>query len=102
MISLTSQFAMVPHDLMLYQTRRTESEMNEMVLTFPEGMDFLCRHELGRDIQDADHNLQYRQVWDRLRMNSVGEGLPISNPWPMFLRINANSIRQIDIQGLDP
>jgi hypothetical protein len=35
-------------------------------------------------------------------MNSVSEGLPISNPPSMFLRIDANSIRQVNIQELDP
>jgi hypothetical protein len=35
-------------------------------------------------------------------MNSVSEELPISNPPSMFLRIDASSIRQVNIQELDP
>jgi hypothetical protein len=62
MIPLTSQFAIEPHDLTLYQTRRTGIEINEMVVTFSEGLNFLCHHELERDIQDADYNLRYRRI----------------------------------------
>jgi hypothetical protein len=101
MIPLTSQFAVERHDLTLYQMRRRGTKVNEMVLTFPEGLNFLCHHELGREIQDADYNLKYRRIWDRLRMNSVSEGLSISNPPSMFLRIHGNSIRQVNIQELN-
>jgi hypothetical protein len=73
--------------------KRTRTEVNEMILTFAEGLNFLCHHELGPEIQDADSNLRYRRIWDRLRRNFVSEGLPISNPSSMFLWINANSIR---------
>jgi hypothetical protein len=95
MIPLTSQFAVEPHDLTPYQTRRTGTEMNEMVLTFPEGLNLLCHHQLGRDIQDADCNLKYRRILDRLRVNSVSEGLPSSNPLSMFFtnRCEFNSPR---------
>jgi hypothetical protein len=82
--------------------KRTGTEVNETVFTFPEGLNFLCHHELEREIQDADYTLKYKRIWDRLRMNSVSEGLPISNPPSMFLRIDANSIRQVNIQKLDP
>jgi hypothetical protein len=66
MITLTSQFAVEPHDLTTYQTRRTGTEVNKMVLTFPEGLNFLCQHELGWKIQDADYHLMYRRICDRL------------------------------------
>jgi hypothetical protein len=35
-------------------------------------------------------------------MNFVSERLPISNLPSMFLRIDANSIRQVNTQELDP
>jgi hypothetical protein len=82
--------------------KRTGTEVNQMVLAFPEELNLLCHHELGREIQDEDYNLRYRRIWDRLRMNSVSEGLPISNPPSIFLRIDANLIRQVNIQELDP
>jgi hypothetical protein len=62
MIPLISQFAVEPHNLTLYQTRRTGTDVNEMVLTFPDGPNFLCQHELGGEIQDADWNLGYRRI----------------------------------------
>jgi hypothetical protein len=76
--------------------------VNETVFTFPEGLNFLCHRELERQIQDADYKLRYSRIWDRLRMNSVSEGLPTSNPPSMALRIHASSIRQVNIQELDP
>jgi hypothetical protein len=36
MIPLTCRFAVEPHDLTLYRTRRTGTKVNEMVLTFLE------------------------------------------------------------------
>jgi hypothetical protein len=84
-IPLSSQFAVELHDLALYQTRRTGTEVNDMVLTFPEGLSFLCQYELGQEIQDAAYDLKYRRIWGRLRMNSVSERLPISSPPSMFL-----------------
>jgi hypothetical protein len=35
-------------------------------------------------------------------MNSGSEGLPISNRPSVFLRIDTNSVRQVNIQELDP
>jgi hypothetical protein len=34
------------------------AEVNEMVLTFPQGLNFLCQQEHGRKIQEADQNLK--------------------------------------------
>jgi hypothetical protein len=101
-IPLTSQFAVDPHDLTLYQMRQTGTEVNEMVLTFPEGLKILCQHELGWEVQDAEYNVRYSRSCNRLRMNSISEELPISNPLSLVLRIDTNSIRQVNIQELDP
>jgi hypothetical protein len=73
-IPLSFQFAVDPVDSAILYVLRTGAEVNEIVLAFPEGLDFFCRHEFGRAMQDANYDISYRRIWDHLKMNSVDDG----------------------------
>jgi hypothetical protein len=87
--------AVDPIDPVLFIIYRTGAEINEMVLTFPSEFDFLCRHELRRQMEDADHNLNDRQIWEDLKRNLLTEGRPLLNPASMTIRLDVNTIRQV-------
>jgi hypothetical protein len=58
-VQLSSQFAVDPADPAILHVVRTGAEVNEMVLIFQEGLDFVCRYEFGKAMQDADHDVSY-------------------------------------------
>jgi hypothetical protein len=88
-----AQFAIDLIYLELFTIHGTGAEINAMVPTFPSGVDFLCRYELKRSVEDADHNINDIQVWEDLKRNSVTQSWPSSNPTSMFLCLDANTIR---------
>jgi hypothetical protein len=102
MIPLESQYAMDPPNLRLFHTVRTGSEVNEMVLTFQEGLDFLCRREQGRSLRDDDYDLNLPAAWQKLTKSTVQDGLAISPPPSLFVRVDPQTIKQIDIRSINP
>jgi hypothetical protein len=97
---LKSHFSVDPIDPVLFVIHCTGAEINDMVLTFLSGLSFLCGYEPKRPMEDADHNLNNRQTWEDLKRNSLTEGRPLSNLLSMFLQLDANNIRQVNIPEL--
>jgi hypothetical protein len=93
-IPLDSAYAVDPG---LFHTRVTGTEINEMVLTSPEGLPFLCRHKHGRYVSQDDYWMELRQIWDRLINLPVMMGRALSDPPPLFVRGDHNMIIQIDV-----
>jgi hypothetical protein len=75
----------------------TGTEINEMVLASPEGLEFLCRQEHGRDISEYDYRMELRQIWDRLRNLPVMMGQGLSDLRSLFMRGGHNMMVQINI-----
>jgi hypothetical protein len=84
-VALESQFGIDPIDSAQFTLHRPGAEVNEIVLTFPSGLDFRCRHELRKVMEDADHDLINRHTSEDLKRNSVAEGRPLLNSPSMFL-----------------
>jgi hypothetical protein len=99
-VLLSSQFAVDIVDPAILHVVRTGAEVNEIVRTFPEGLDFLCRHEFGRAMQEANHDMSYRRNWDHLKTTSVDDGRVLSNPPSMFVRIDGSVIRRVSLHEL--
>jgi hypothetical protein len=96
-VPLDSANAVDPVDPRLFYTRVTGSEINEMILTSPEGLEFLCRHKQGSNISQDNDWMALRQIWDRLKNLPVMMGRALSDPPPLFMRGDHNMIVQIDI-----
>jgi hypothetical protein len=101
-IPLESAHAVDPVNPGLFRTHATGTEVNEMILTSSEGLEFLCRHEKRRQMMDDDYRIQWRQEWERLKANSVLMGRALSEPPPLFLRGDDGAIRQIDVPSVPP
>jgi hypothetical protein len=99
-VLLSSQFLVDPVDSVLLHVVRTGAEVNKMVLTFPEGLGFLCLHEFGRAMQDADHDISYQRIWGHLKMNSADDERALSNSPSMFVRMDGAIFWQVNLQEL--
>jgi hypothetical protein len=101
---LLSPFAVEPQQDGVYQTVNTGAEINEMVLTWPSGLNKLARIEHGRDFQPMDEEINYRLVWESLSRKTVVQGRPISRPPPFFIRLPGDPalIREVHVDELDP
>jgi hypothetical protein len=94
---LESQYAMTIPEPGLRKVVSRNMDISEVVLTFPDGLQKLCRHERARDIIDDDYAVDYRNVWQNLLWNPVREGRPISPPPPLFVRSDDGTIHQISL-----
>jgi hypothetical protein len=99
-VPLSLQFAVDPVDPAILDVVRTGAEVNEMVVTFPERLNFLCRYEFGRAMQDADDDTSYRGIWDHLKTNIVDDGRALSNPFSLFVRMDGDIIQQVNLHEL--
>jgi hypothetical protein len=62
-----------------------------------EGLEFLCRHEHGRNISEDEYRMELCQIWDRLKTLSLMMGRALSDAPPLFVRGDHSMIVQIDI-----
>jgi hypothetical protein len=51
-------------------------------------------------MQPADHDVSYRRIWDHLTTSSVDDGRALSNPPSMFVRMDGDIIRQVNLHEL--
>jgi hypothetical protein len=93
-IPLDSAYAVDPG---LFHTRVTGTEINETVLTPSEDVEFLYRHEHGRNLAEDDYRAELLQIWDRLRDLSVMMGRALSDPPPLFMSGDHDMIIQVGI-----
>jgi hypothetical protein len=61
-VPLDSRYAVDHVDSGLFHTRVTGTEINELVLTSPEDLEFPCRHKQGRNISEDDYRMELRQI----------------------------------------
>jgi hypothetical protein len=96
-VPLDSAYAVDPVNPMIFQAHPTGTEVNDIILTSAEGLDFLCRHQKGREILDDDYQIEWRQLWERLKTSPVAMGRAISEPPPLFVRGDDGLIGQINL-----
>jgi hypothetical protein len=56
--SLDSAYTVDHVDPELFRPRPTETEVNEMIMTSPEGLKFLCRQENRRKVMEDDYQIE--------------------------------------------
>jgi hypothetical protein len=102
MVPLSSQFAVDPPEPGLYRTVNTTAEINEMVLTWPDGLQKLAQIELKRPFRQEDEGVDYRRTWENLWNKTVVEGRPLSPPLPFYIRLDHDPslIRELHIPNL--
>jgi hypothetical protein len=98
---LESQFAVHPINPALFTIHSTGPEINEMIHAFPSALHSLWRHELRGSMEDADHNLNYKQIWEDLKRNSATEAKSLINRPSMFLRVDTNTIYWFNTRELN-
>jgi hypothetical protein len=96
-IPLSSDFAVPPVDPSIFQTRSTGAEINEIVLTWRDGLKKLCQIEYGRKVVAKDFEVDYSQVWRTLSTLPVVKGPPLTEPPPLFVRRSPTMFEQMDM-----
>jgi hypothetical protein len=89
--SLSSEFAVDLPEPGFYPTVGTGADINEMVLTSPEGLDKLAQIQfhLNSRVQPwMRQRLNYRAVWDQLASSTVSAGRALSPPPPFYTRLD--------------
>jgi hypothetical protein len=61
-LPLESQSVVDPPDFEILETIRIRTEVNEKILTFAQCLDFLCQEEYGRDMVEADYDINLPQI----------------------------------------
>jgi hypothetical protein len=79
---LGSPFVLDPPLDGVYQTVNTGAEVNEMVLTWTEGLEKLPQIEFRYPFDAQMEDVNYGQVWEGLLRKTVKEGRPLSPPPP--------------------
>lgn len=99
-VPLDSAYAVDHDDSMIFHAHRTGTEVNEMLLTSPEGLSFLCQHQNRREIVDDDYRIEWARLWQHLKGLPLLMGRALSEPPPLFVRGDDHLIRQIDLSRL--
>jgi hypothetical protein len=99
---LRSQFTVEPPEPGIYHTVNKGAEINELVLTWPSGLDKLAQIEFGRPFNPLMERVNYRQAWEGLSQKTVVERRSLSSPPPFFVRLDKDPtmIKEIHIPSL--
>jgi hypothetical protein len=102
MTPLSSQFAVEPPRPGIYSTVDAGAEINEMVLTWPQGLDKLSQIEFKQPFNPRMEEVNYRLVWEGLLRKTGAEGRPLSPPPPPCIRLEEDPtlFREIHIPNL--
>jgi hypothetical protein len=96
-VPLVSAYAVDPVDPGLFRPTPTGTEVNEMILTSPEGLEFLYRQDNKKEVMEDNHQIEWRQFWETLESPPVVLGKQFSEPPPLSVRGDRNVTVQIHI-----
>jgi hypothetical protein len=71
----------------IFHTANTETEINEMVLTWEKGLNKLSQIEFIRNLTEVDRQTNHRQVWRNLFRKRVATAWSLSFPPSMFTQV---------------
>jgi hypothetical protein len=93
-----SQYPVEPNEVNLYRMHSIGSEINAMILTSPEGLEFLAQQEYGRPRGEEDFLIDLRGLKKRVIESHPFAGKAISPlPSPVVRDERSNSFQMSDL-----